>query len=230
MKNKILKCFFTTLIVLILIASCAPYKVDDQTLMLFARAHKTYSKGMLKETVELLLPKNTKAKVQKFIPVLIMRGKAEYFLGNISDAEKTFRKAQKLNSAQVEAQLYLARIFREKGKFSEAKKIVDKLLENDQNNIEALRLAAEFVKSDDGSNNVKSFAYLDRAAAISKDNAFVFLDRAREYWIQGKSTEALNDINIAKILVSEKDGMYKTLRNLEKTILEQKTLGGNDVQ
>ncbi|GMO48514.1 MAG: hypothetical protein Ta2G_04300 [Termitinemataceae bacterium] len=200
------------------LAACTAQAADEQTLQTFSRAHETYSQGMLQETVELLKAKNTNAATQRFIPSLILRGKAEYFSGNIQSAEKTFRKVLKLNSAQSEAQIYLSRILIENYKDDEAKKILQTMLANDPNNISALRLSAELAKDGTAKGNVEAAAFLDRAVAITKENAFLFLDRAQDYWIMGKNDEALANIEIAKSLTPLNGSLYKTLSDLENTI------------
>ncbi|GMO28914.1 MAG: hypothetical protein Ta2F_04310 [Termitinemataceae bacterium] len=216
-----IKYFAPVIVAAFVFASCALpalSDVDEKTLTIFSRAHGIYAEGLLKETAEMLLPKNTGGKAQRFIPLLVLRGKAEYFSGDITSAVKTFRKILKLKPAQVEAQLYLARSLREKDKSAEARKIVEDLLSCDPNNIQALRLAAELAKERGDQGDASAVAFLDRAAFVSKENAYIFLDRAREYWAMGNGEKSLNDIRIAKALVSQTDPAARVLANLENTI------------
>lgn len=208
------------LFALMMFGSCALSKADDDTVKLFARSHGLYVQGMLRETIDMLLPKNTGGKAQHFVPLLILRGKSEYFLGNINDAEKTMRRVLRLKRGHTEATLYLARIYREKNKSGEAQKIIEGLLANDPSNIQALRLAAELARDRGPEGERAAMAFLDRAADASTESAFVFLDRARLYWIAGNAEEALRDVRCARALVRSEEPISRSIDNLEKIIID----------
>ena len=103
----VFKSFFTLglvtffLLTAFVLTSCKQSEVDDSTLMLYAKAHNFYLNHQLDETVNLLSSKNTKKKDQKFVPILVLRGKAEYFLGYLKEAKQTFKMALSLRPTQV---------------------------------------------------------------------------------------------------------------------------------
>ncbi|GHV22074.1 hypothetical protein FACS189494_08380 [Spirochaetia bacterium] len=212
----VFKAVFTLMV--LLFVSCNKSEVDNNTLMLFARAHDFYSSRRLKETVNLLQPKNTTKQAQNFVPILVLRGKAEYFLGNIQDAKKTFKRVLSIRPTQVESSLFLARIMREEGDVNGAEKIVKDLLADDSSNIRTLRFAAELSKDTQAVNSNTVMAYLNRAADASVESSLVFLDRARQHWIAGDGAMALDDLRCAKALITKDDPVFRAVDSLERNI------------
>ncbi|GHV83930.1 hypothetical protein AGMMS50212_12700 [Spirochaetia bacterium] len=206
----------------LILLSCSKDGIDNETLALYARAQSFYTNGKLNETRDLLLPENTSGKANKFIPVLVLRGKTEYFMDNIDEAEKIFKRILKLKPAQVESALYLARIKREQDHSEEAVKIVEELLANDPSNIRALRLASQLAK--EKNKDTVSLAFLDRAVEASSETALVFLDRARQNWILGQSEKAAADLLCAKSLVLPDDPLYRAVDNLQRIVLNKSAL------
>jgi tetratricopeptide (TPR) repeat protein len=185
---------------------------DTETVRTFARASEVYAAGRFSETVEIL------KKEKNFPPALILRAKAEYFSGDIENAEKTCRRALKLHPSSFEAKLFLARIFREKNDITDAVRLTESLLADNPQDIRALRLAAELA-AENGKND-EAAALLDRAAEFSAESAMVLLDRARLRWIAGRGQEALEDLRRARAMLPWDTPLLRAIVNLENIITE----------
>jgi tetratricopeptide (TPR) repeat protein len=196
---------------LLLFAACSP-RVDDETLLGYARAQSLYAEGRFKETLAGL------EGMDEFIPGLVLRGKAEYFSGNLEKAEKFFRRAVKLHPAAAEAGLYLARVLREENRIAEARAAAEALIADDPLDIRALRLAAALESDRGPAGQAAALAFLDRAAEASSECALVFVDRARARWIAGKGEEALEDLNRARILLPPDTPMFRSVEKLESAV------------
>jgi tetratricopeptide (TPR) repeat protein len=218
MYKKTVLYFCTAAFILFCISSCAVKNPDKKLILLYARAKSLYAEGRFNETSAALSKKNSGFTAQFFVPVLVLRGKAEYFSGRLDDAEKTFRRALRLRPFHTEASVFLAGVLRETGRNNEAKNMIETVLSGDPFNIRALRLAAGL--NGDTEFNPASMTFLDRAAALGEELAMVFLDRARLFWIGGMYGDALVDLRRAKILLSADSGLMRAVENLENTILE----------
>jgi tetratricopeptide (TPR) repeat protein len=218
MCKKCALCFCAAAFILFCVSSCAVKKPGEKQLLLYARAKTLYAEGRFDETQAALSRKNAGFTAQFFVPVLILRGKAEYFSGRLDEAEKTFRRALRLRPFHAEASIFLIGILRETGKNDEAKDMIETVLSGDPLNIRALRLAAGL--NGDAERSDTAMAFLDRAAALGEELAMVFLDRARLFWIGGRYGEALIDLRRAKILLPADSGLMRAVENLESTILE----------
>jgi len=203
-------------VILFFFASCnrAP---DEETIRIFVRASDAYALGKFTEVTELLHKQNN------FVPALILRFKAEYFLGNSEQAEKTCRRVIKLRPSSFEASLFLARILRDKGDFIGAQAGVESLLADNPQDIRALRLAAELAF--DAGKLDETAILLDRAAEFSVESAMVLLDRARLRWVTGRAEEAvlqaaLQDLSRARAMLPRDTPLERSILNLEKTIRE----------
>jgi len=195
--------------------SCAkprPAAPDTETIRIYARASDAYSQGRFNDVSKILSGQ------KKFPPALILRAKAEYFEGDIEKAEKTCHSAIKLRPSSAEANLYLARILREKGDLAEAVRITELLLTDNPQDIRALRLAAD-IAAEAGKIDEAS-ALLDRAAEYSAESAMVLLDRARLRWIAGRGNDALEDLSRAKAMLPWETPLLRSISNLEKIIME----------
>jgi tetratricopeptide (TPR) repeat protein len=185
---------------------------EPETIHQYVRASEAYSQGRFNDTSEILSKQN------KFPPALLLRAKAEYFAGDIENAEKSCRRAIKLRPSSLEAHLYLARILREKGDHAGAREIVEDLLADDPQNIRVLRfsadLATEIGRFDE------AVIFLDRAAELSAETAMVLLDRARLHWIAGRKNDALEDLSRAKAILPWDTPLKRSISNLENTIQE----------
>jgi tetratricopeptide (TPR) repeat protein len=195
--------------ILILLVSCNKTP-DAETLRLHVRAGEIYAAGRFPETAEIL------AGEKKFPPSLLLRAKAEYFSGDLENAEKSCRAALAKRPSSYEAGLFLARILRETAGPAETEKLLESLLADNPQDIRALRLAAELAiengKFDEAS------AFLDRAAEFSAESAMVLLDRARLRWIAGKSGEALEDLSRAKAMLPWDTPLLRAISNLENAV------------
>jgi tetratricopeptide (TPR) repeat protein len=198
---------------LLLAPACSP-RVDDETLLAYAKAQSLYAEGRLEETLAGL------EKTDEFIPALVLRGKAEYFSGDLEKAEKTFRRAVKLRPAAAEAGLYLARVLREENRIAEARAAAEALIADDPLDIRALRLAAALESDRGPAGQAAALAFLDRAAEASSECALVFVDRARARWIAGKGGEALEDLNRARTLLPRDTPMFRVVEKLESAVRE----------
>jgi tetratricopeptide (TPR) repeat protein len=183
---------------------------DTETIRLYVRASDAYAQGRFAETAELLHKQNN------FPPALVLRAKAEYFSNNFDKAEKSCRRAIKLRPSLSEANLYLARILREKDDLKGAETVIESLLADNPQDIRALRLAAELAS--DTRKFDEAVIFLDRAAEFSAESALVLLDRARLRWTAGKSAEALEDLSRAKAMLPWDTPLLRSISNLEKTI------------
>jgi tetratricopeptide (TPR) repeat protein len=185
---------------------------NEETLLRYARAQKSYHEGNFQETVTLL------AGVRHFVPALILRGKGEYFSGDSGAAEASFRRARKLRPAALEAGLYLGRILRDRGDLAGAAVLSESLLAGDPLNPRALRFAAEL--AGEAGRADSALAYLDRAVEASAESALVFVDRARARWIAGKGEAALEDLEKARVLLPWDTPLVRSIQNLESAIKE----------
>jgi tetratricopeptide (TPR) repeat protein len=204
------------LLVFFLLISCnrAP---DEETIRLYVRASDAYTLGRFHEVTEILRGQNN------FVPALILRAKAEYFLGDLENAEKTCRRAIKLRPSSFEASLYLARILRDKGDYAGAQSQVESLLADNPQDIRTLRLAAELAFN--AGRLDETAILLDRAAEFSAESAMVLLDRARLRWVTGASNEAavraaLEDLSRARAMLPWDTPLERSINNLERTIRE----------
>jgi len=230
MKEKILHknntflytiCFFAIFYVIFYVAlftvSCTVEKTkspDTETIRLYVRAGDAYAQGRFAETAELLQKQN------KFPPAVMLRAKAEYFSDNFDKAEKSCRRVLKLRPSMLEANLYLARILREKGNLAGAETVIESLLADNPQDIRALRFAAELAT--DNKKYDSAVIFLDRAIEFSAESAMALLDRARLRWTVGRSTEsldkALEDLSRAKAMLTWDTPLLRSILNLEKTI------------
>ena len=188
---------------------------DTETVRAFVRASDSYSQGRFSETAEIL------RREKKFPPAVILRAKAEYFLGDLENAEKSFRRAIKLRPSSLEAGLYLARVLREKGDLAGAQTAAESLLADNPQDIRTLRFAAELAF--DAGRFDETAILLDRAAEFSAESAMALLDRARLYWVSGKADKAaqlaaLNDLSRARAMLPWDTPLLRSISNLEEII------------
>jgi tetratricopeptide (TPR) repeat protein len=194
--------------------SCSSSRVDDDTLLLYIRSQAAYGEGRFTELISLL------SGVKSFPPALILRGKAEYFSGDLEAAEGSLKRALSIQPSLVEASLYLARLLRETGRPEQAEETVNRLLEQDPANIRALRLGAELHRDKGPAGEGIAAALLDRAVEASAETALVFVDRARLRWIGGNGEGALLDLRSAKSLLPWDTPLLRSIENLESAIRE----------
>jgi len=212
MKNTILHRSVISICIIFTLsctASCAK-SPDMETIRLYVRASDAYAQGQFTEVAELLHKQNN------FPPALVLRAKAEYFSDNLDKAEKSCRRALKLRPSLLEANLYLARILREKGDLKGAETVTESLLADNPQDIRALRFAAELAS--EARKFDEAAIFLDRAAEFSAESALVLLDRARLRWTAGKGAEALEDLSRAKAMLPWNTPLLRSISNLEKTI------------
>ncbi len=213
-KGQYYKVLFLFLIFICFFTSCRPKHPDEQTLVQYTRASGVYSEGRFSEAAEMLLP------LKSFPPALVLRGKALYFSDQAEEAERVLRKALSIRPCSTEASIYLVRILKDDGKLDEAESIVASLISDDPSDIRAFRLAAElsFLKGSAGES--KGSIYLDKAIEASTEASLAFLDRARHRWISGNSRCELEDLQAAKILIPKYSALFRSISNLESTIME----------
>jgi len=209
--SGLIKFIFFTLLIMIFLVSCDK-SLDTESIRLYVLAHDAYLLGQMDDVIEILKTQN------KFSPSLILRAKAEYFSGDLENAEKTCRKAIKLRPSSLEASLYLARVLRESGDFKGAESVIENLLADNPQDIRALRLAAELAS--DAEKFGEAALFLDRAAEYSAESAMVLLDRARLRWIAGRGSEALEDLSRARAMLPWDTPLIRSISNLERTIKE----------
>jgi len=212
MKSKAV--VFLPALLCLLAMSCASREAGEETLLLYVRSQNVYREGRFAEAATML-----KAE-RKFVPALILRGKAEYLSGDLAAAEKSLKKALALRRENPEASIFLARIYRENGGKKEAQRITEKILSGNPSDIRALRFAAEIARERGPAGEAASAALLDKAVEASSESAMVFLDRARQRWAGGNSLGALEDLGKAKILLSRGSPVLKAVETLESIIIE----------
>lgn len=204
-------CFFNT--------SCSKdEKIPEDVLLTYVRASSLYSGGKFKEAVAILDEKENAKSFANFIPALIVKGKAKYFLGEIDSAEKDFSAVLKKQPYHTDAGLFSARILREKGDKPAALRLVERMLSNDPADVRVLRFAAELTK-DDERGSAQSLSYLNRAAEAGTESAIVLIERARRHWIAGRVDDAMNDIQGARALTGEDSPLRKVISGLEASIM-----------
>jgi tetratricopeptide (TPR) repeat protein len=196
------------------VSACSAKETGTEAqILLYARAKVLYDGGSFAEAIQLLAK-------EKFMPSLVLRGKAYYFSGERENAEKQFRDILKKRPTAVEASIYLARTLREKGDGAAAEKIVNRIISDDPQNIRALRLAADLQKDKGLEYSADALAYLDRAVESSMETAMAILERARHKWLLGKEKEALADLAGAKTLFPPDIPALQVVENLQSTIEE----------
>jgi tetratricopeptide (TPR) repeat protein len=182
-------------------------KMNETELLAYVRAVEAYRAGHFREAAD------AASGIGNFVPVLLLRGKAEYFLGNAAGAEKYFHRAMKGRNGTGEAALYLVRVYREEGRDEEALRLAEKILESDPSNTGALRLAASLSRD-----SAAAVSLLDRAVEASGETALVYLDRARFRWAAGRAEEALEDLRKTRILLPQESVLVRSVTNLERAI------------
>lgn len=212
--NRYLICALCALVTIS--SGCSRGTVSEKVLRVYIHGAALFSEGKYRRCAELLSAEEDAKALNSFVPALVLRGKARYFLGEAESAEADFKKALKKEGGQTDACLYLARIAREKGDGGGALRLVERLLAADPYDARALRLAAEITKS--GGNEAVSLAYLDRAVEAGGESALALLERSRRRWVSGRPDEALADLRGAKALTAKESPLYRVITNLEKTI------------
>ena len=154
------------------------------------------------------------------VPALVLRGKAEYLSGDLPEAERSLKRALALKPGNTEASLFLARIYRETGKLTEARKLIEEVLGDNPMEIRALRLAADLARERGTSGEAASAVLLDRAVEASAELALVFLDRARFRWTGGNTSGALEDLGRARALLPLDSPVMRAVERLESIIRE----------
>ena len=195
-------------------SACVSPRPGEELLLRYARSQDVYRAGRFAEAAKML------AGEKNFAPALVLRGKAEYLSGDLEAAGKTLKRALVLNPENVEASIFLARLYRESGKKNEAQKLAEKLLGQNPMDIRLLRFAAELARERGASGEAASAVLLDRAVEASAESALVFLDRARLRWAGGNSAGALEDLGRAKVLLSQDSPVLKAVETLESIISE----------
>jgi len=212
MRSKVL--FLFTAVFCLLNASCGSRTAGGETLLLYADSRNVYAEGRFTEAAAML-----KAE-KKFVPSLVLRGKAEYLSGDLKAAEKSLKRALALKPENAEASLFLARLFHETGDKKEAQRLTEIILSGNPQDIRALRFAAELARERGAAGEAASAALLDRAVEASSESALVFLDRARLRWAGGNSRGALEDLSRAKLLLYRDSPVLKAVETLESIISE----------
>ena len=200
------------IIICIVSFSCSNKNPGEETLLLYTRASSVYREGRYEEAASML------SRERNFAPSLILRGKAQFFIGKDEEAEQALRRALSLRPGNIEAGLYMARLEREKGNFNDARQLIEKMLSDDPQNIRALRFAAQLSRDIGPEGEAASIAFLDQAAEASVESALVFIDRARSHWINGNARAALEDLQRAKALLPENSPMINSVTSLESII------------
>jgi tetratricopeptide (TPR) repeat protein len=185
---------------------------DENVLSLYTRAKEMYSQGRFPETSALLTDAG------KFVPALTLRGKAEYFTGDLDKAELYCRRAVRYRPTSYEAKLYLARILRDKGDMENAEKIAFELLADNPSDLRTLRFASALAQEQ--GKNSEAWSLLDQAAELSSESSMVLLERARLHWIAGRGNQALEDLTRANAMLPWDTPLAKSIEQLESRIRE----------
>ena len=209
-RKTVILIFFTALFI-----SCKD-KTDEETLILYSRASAAYTQGRFDETSSML------EKVKNFSPALVLRSKALYFSGRGNEAEILLRRILHKTPGSGEAALFLARILREQDKEDEAQKLTEMMLQNNPQDIRALRLASDlaFQRGD----TEDAAVLLDRAIEASAETALVFVDRAKLRWTTGNGRGALEDLRKAELLLPWNTSLNKGISDLRTVIDAMETL------
>jgi tetratricopeptide (TPR) repeat protein len=190
--------------------SCAA--AGEESPRRYISAAELYAQGRFAETAAML------GGEKRFPPALTLRAKAEYFSGDLEQAEKSCRQAIRRRPSASEAKLYLARILREKGDFAGAEKTAEELLADNPHDIRALRLAAEL--AGEGGKGDEAAALLDTAAELAAECAMVLLDRSRLRWIAGRGADALEDLARARAMLPPDTPLVRSVERLTSRIEE----------
>ncbi|MCL2092563.1 MAG: tetratricopeptide repeat protein [Treponema sp.] len=194
--------------------SCGAREPGEDVIRLYLRSQTSYGEGRFAEAALMLEGEN------RFVPSLLLRGKSEYFTGDLDAAEKSLNRALRIKPQNVEASFFKARILREKGEKEKSQKLIEEMLSNNPLDIRALRFAAELERDKGPPGEAASAAFLDRAVEASVESAMVFLDRARMRWIGGNHLGALDDLGRARALFNADSPMLRAVEVLESIISE----------
>jgi tetratricopeptide (TPR) repeat protein len=129
---------------------------NDDRLEFYARAKVAFDEGKFTQVIQLLESDNT------FVPSLGLCGKAYYFTGDKQNAEKKLSRAIKLRQESVDAKIYLTRVYRESGRTKEAENLVKTILQDDPQNIRAVRLASDISREKGGDGAAERLTYIAR--------------------------------------------------------------------
>ncbi|HCC37853.1 MAG TPA: hypothetical protein DEQ14_09690 [Treponema sp.] len=206
--------FLPVLFFVVLAASCLAVSCsgDGGDFSRYAQARDLYASGRFPEASNIL------SEMNDFVPALILRAKAEYFSGNLAEAESLCKKAIRRRPSSFEAKFYLAKILWERGDLSRCEKIVLGLLADNPGDVRTLRFASELAM--DRGKTHEAGALLDQAAEFSAESAMVFLDRARLRWTAGRGVDALDDLDRAGTLLPVESPVAKSIEQLKSIIKE----------
>jgi len=214
MNMKNIRCACLAVLCCIWAAACASPGAGDEAILRYARSQTAYREGRFSEAAAML------AAERSFVPAMVLKGKAQFLSGDLVAAEKTLRRVLSLKPRNAEASLFLARLLRETGNKKEAQRLTDRILGDYPVDIRALRFAAELARERGTSGEAASAVLLDRAVDASAESALVFLDRARQRWIGGNSSGALEDLGRARVLLSQDSPVFNAVEKLESVIRE----------
>ena len=201
-------------VMVLLLGSCkqGSTQADPHTLLLYTNAHELYARGQFSESAEVL------ETIKHFPPGLTLRGKAQYFSGDLTRAEQSLRQVLKFRPSNLEAKLYLTRILRDRGEGEKAQRLIEELLADNPHDLRLLRLAAN-VALEQG-DPAMAWTFLNQAADLTADGAMVLLDRARLRWIAGNGSEALEDLARARAMLPWETPLVRSINQLETRIQE----------
>ena len=214
MRKKTSRCilFFCMAAAMMIFFACKN-SADEKTLMQYTRAKDLYAQGRFSESSKML------KETLHFAPALSLRAKAEYFSGDLDNAEKFFRRAIKKRSTAFEAKLYLARIYREKGEMQKAEKIAYDLLSDNPFDLRTLYFASGLAKEQGKIREAQ--VLLNQAAELSADSAMVLFERANMHWQAGRTSQAKEDLKRANAMLPWDTPLAKSIKQLELLLEEE---------
>ncbi len=110
------------------------------------------------------------------VPLLVMRGLAQLYLGQQAEAQATLEQAVKLAPDLPDPEMAMARLYATEHKFTEAEHAVDKVLAVASNDVPALLLKAQLLNG--RGQRLQAIAKLDQAIKVAPDNVPLRLERA----------------------------------------------------
>jgi len=137
----------------------------------------------------------------RFLPAVVLRGKALFLLGDDDGAIAALSKAVSLTPRAGQAALWLARAYRSHGEKEAAERVCQLALESDPSNIEMLRFASMLAL--DGGDTKAAGAFLDRAIEAAAEAGMAFVDRATLRWAGGDRLGASADLEAALALLPD---------------------------
>ena len=201
----------------LLVISCAAH--TSEYLERYVKAYESYARADFASPAVMA----AFADAGKFYPSCMLKGKVEYFTGVPQSAVKTFRRALALQQSSVDARVWLARCLlscNDTVCWEEARNLLFEAIQVDSECIAAHDLLAQYYR--ETGNNTARMGHLARILEQTSSVAKAYLERAKLYWIEGKDSTALLDIDRALALFDPETELARAALEIQDRIISYK--------